>query len=31
LLVVFEQADGSSKMMRTYRAPDGRVMYVPAG
>jgi hypothetical protein len=27
--VVVEQPNGSSKMMRTYRLPDGTVMFVP--
>jgi hypothetical protein len=30
-LVMVEQPDGSSKVMRTYRLPDGMVMSVPAG
>jgi hypothetical protein len=30
-IVVMEQPDGSSKMMRTYRLPDGTVMFVPVG
>jgi hypothetical protein len=29
-IVVIEQPDGSSKLMRAYRTPDGTVVYVPA-
>jgi hypothetical protein len=30
-LVMVEQPDRSSKVMRTYRLPGGMVMFVPAG